>query len=165
MSQPNPWCLGKCTPPLVCGWHSYCSDYGTHLPLSCPSMGPGHGLDTNPNLSFMSAEPPEDYKFKNKGRGRGAKSRGAEFQSADQLQQTDGLGLGAWQKVDEASCHTEVTCLICRFNRLFSKCFTSRLPKTTLLSLWVRTTLIQAIPTNLCLVPGVCTAGQPHSGP
>ena len=89
-------------PPLVCGWHSYCSDYEhTFTTLVSKHGGRVHGLDTNPNLSFMSKlKLPDGYEFHNKHRSPLSKQRKVELASKVliTLVQTDGLGLGAWAK-------------------------------------------------------------------
>ena len=95
---------GGGTPPLICGWHSYCGDYEhTFTTLMSKHGARVHGLDTNPNLSFMSKlRLPDGYVFKNKGRRRTpmAPTRVAQLSSKVliNLVQTDGLGLGAWAK-------------------------------------------------------------------
>jgi len=54
-------------PPIVCGWHSYCSDYEhTFTTLVSKHGGRVHGLAENPNLSFMSQlSLPPDYIYHN----------------------------------------------------------------------------------------------------
>eukprot|EP00966_Prymnesium_polylepis_P144326 3332438-Prymnesium_polylepis.1 len=49
-------------PPLiVLGWHSYCKDYEHTFVRMASSHGARvHGLNTNPNLSFMSQLPLPD---------------------------------------------------------------------------------------------------------
>ena len=46
-------------PPLiVLGWHSYCKDYEhTFITMASKHAARNHGLNTNPNLSFMSQLP------------------------------------------------------------------------------------------------------------
>ncbi len=95
---------GGGTPPLVCGWHSYCDDYEhTFTTLVSKHGARVHGLDTNPNLSFMSKlSLPDGYVFKNKGRRRtpisAARIASLSSKVLINLVQTDGLGLGAWAK-------------------------------------------------------------------
>ena len=108
-------CEASGGPPLiVLGWHSYCKDYEhTFITMASKHGGRNHGLNTNPNLSFMSQLPlPDSWVFKNRPPPRrSAVTRGAG--PSDTLQttpratlpsvamvfvQTDGLGLGAWTK-------------------------------------------------------------------
>lgn len=92
------------TPPLVMGWHSYCKDFEhTFASLASKHGGRVHGLNTNPNLSFMNKLPlPANFSFHNNRpdmvgsiRSVNAKSMASTFVM---LVQTDGLGLGAWNK-------------------------------------------------------------------
>ena len=56
-------------PPLiVLGWHSYCKDYEhTFITMASKHAARNHGLNTNPNLSFMSQLPlPPGFEFKNR---------------------------------------------------------------------------------------------------
>ena len=54
-------------PPMVVGWHEYCGDFEhTFTTLVSKHGGRVHGLDTNPNLSFMSKlSLPDGYVFQN----------------------------------------------------------------------------------------------------
>ncbi len=89
--------------PLLMGWHSYCKQDEEHTFVTLASKHGGrvHGLNTNPNLSFSNKiKLPANFKFKN---------THSTPMSPQQLQalrgktvlalvQTDGLGLGAWDK-------------------------------------------------------------------
>lgn len=102
------------TPPLVMGWHTYCKDFEhTFASLASRHGGRVHGLNTNPNLSFMHELPlPANFTFRNNRPNvpvtdrRGADQGAATADSAADgtasmyvtLVQTDGLGLGAWNK-------------------------------------------------------------------
>ena len=70
------------TPPLLVGWHSYCGDFEhTMTTLVSKHGGRVHGLDTNPNLSFMSQlKLPEGYVFKNKGKRAARETTGTTTQ-------------------------------------------------------------------------------------
>ena len=95
---------GGGSPPLIVGWHSYCSDYEhTFTSLMSKHGARVHGLDTNPNLSFMSKlSLPKNYVFKNKGRRPEpldpSRAKMLHKKVLVTLVQTDGLGLGAWAK-------------------------------------------------------------------
>ena len=89
-------------PPMVVGWHTYCGDYEhTFTTLVSKHGGRVHGLDSNPNLSFMSKlSLPKGYTFQNKHRPPMTKKRKDRLSKKVliTLVQTDGLGLGAWAK-------------------------------------------------------------------
>ena len=89
-------------PPIVCGWHSYCSDYEhTFTTLVSKNGGRVHGLAENPNLSFMSQlSLPPGYVFHNQKSPTLTPERRKKLTSKVliALVQTDGLGLGAWAK-------------------------------------------------------------------
>jgi hypothetical protein len=89
-------------PPMVVGWHTYCGDYEhTFTTLVSKHGGRVHGLDTNPNLSFMSTLSLRDgYVYHNKHSPPLTKKRKDELLNKViiTLVQTDGLGLGAWAK-------------------------------------------------------------------
>ena len=89
-------------PPMVVGWHSYCSDYEhTFTTLASKHGARVHGLDTNPNLSFMSKlSLPEGYEFHNQHRPAltPEQKKNLSQKVLITLVQTDGLGLGAWAK-------------------------------------------------------------------
>ena len=92
-------------PPILLGWHSYCKDYEhTFVTLASSHAARVHGLNTNPNLSFMSQLPlPPDYTFHNRGWQHEAPPAAAALDGTQarthlNLVQTDGLGLGAWTK-------------------------------------------------------------------
>eukprot|EP00045_Choanoeca_perplexa_P010527 m.107207 g.107207 ORF g.107207 m.107207 type:complete len:752 (+) comp15308_c0_seq3:614-2869(+) len=77
------------------GWHSYCKDEEhTFTTLASQHGGVVHGLNTNPNLSFMNKLPVTDgFKFKNHFSPTVTLNRSKVYVT---LVQTDGLGLGAW---------------------------------------------------------------------
>jgi hypothetical protein len=107
------------TPPLVCGWHSYCKDFEhTFTAMTSRHGGRVHGLNTNPNLSFMHALPlPANFSFRNKHHARRQQHRYIAPHDSVQrssphvyvtLVQTDGLGLGAWTKSGRGSLQVRV---------------------------------------------------------
>jgi len=82
---------------MMMGWHSYCKDFEhTFTTLASANGGRVHGLNTNPNLSFMTRiSLPSNFTFQNR------HSNLDSIPSANvyiTLVQTDGLGLGAWDK-------------------------------------------------------------------
>ena len=87
-------------PPLVMGWHSYCTDEEhTFTTLASKHGARVHGLNTNPNLSFLSRIPVSDqFSFRNNLSPPLTPSRMKELEGkvVVALVQTDGLGLGAW---------------------------------------------------------------------
>jgi hypothetical protein len=89
------------TPPLVIGWHSYCKDFEhTFTSMASAAGARVHGLNTNPNLSFMHRLPlPPGFEFHNNHHRHPLTwSGGGGSQVYVTLVQTDGLGLGAWNK-------------------------------------------------------------------
>ena len=105
-------------PLIVLGWHSYCKDYEhTFITMASRHGARNHGLNTNPNLSFMShLALPDGFRFKNRPppaepssaapppssslavAAPGGASAAALPRVAMTFVQTDGLGLGAWSK-------------------------------------------------------------------
>ena len=80
---------------LLQGWHSYCKDQEhTFTTLASKHGGRVHGLNTNPNLSFMNnIKLPANFTFKNN------HAAPAEIDLSKvyiTFVQTDGIGLGAW---------------------------------------------------------------------
>lgn len=115
-------------PLIVLGWHSYCKDYEhTFITMASRHGARNHGLNTNPNLSFMSQLAlPHDFTFKNRpppAQPSSASSSSSPPPSSSSLVvaapgaasaaklprvamtfvQTDGLGLGAWSKAGRGS--------------------------------------------------------------
>jgi hypothetical protein len=104
--------LSAQSPPLVMGWHSYCKDFEhTFVALSSSHGARVHGLNTNPNLSFMhQLELPRGFEFKNTHHTGTASRSSVDVLKKDSshtvyttLVQTDGLGLGAWNKPGRGS--------------------------------------------------------------
>ncbi|EDQ87063.1 uncharacterized protein MONBRDRAFT_27553 [Monosiga brevicollis MX1] len=81
---------------LLQGWHSYCKDEEhTFTTLASRHGGCVHGLNTNPNLSFLSAlDVTPGFKFRNNPAPRINATITDKVVVA--FVQTDGLGLGAW---------------------------------------------------------------------
>ena len=118
-------CEASGGPPLIAlGWHSYCKDYEhTFITMVSKHGGRNHGLNTNPNLSFMSQLPlPKGWRFQN----RPPPKESHEVEVEEEVEgeaataappprppapppvpmvfvQTDGLGLGAWTKPGRGS--------------------------------------------------------------
>lgn len=89
--------------PLLMGWHSYCKQDEEHTFVTLASKHGGrvHGLNTNPNLSFSNkVQLPTDFKFKNTHNTplTPGQLTGLMGKTVLTLVQTDGLGLGAWNK-------------------------------------------------------------------
>jgi hypothetical protein len=89
--------------PLLMGWHSYCKQDEEHTFVTLASKHGGrvHGLNTNPNLSFSNkVRLPADFKFENKRSPQLSPGQlaGLDGKTVLTLVQTDGLGLGAWDK-------------------------------------------------------------------
>ena len=89
--------------PLLMGWHSYCKQDEEHTFVTLASKHGGrvHGLNTNPNLSFSNKVPlPSDFKFRNTHNAPLSQEQLVALQGKTVLAlvQTDGLGLGAWNK-------------------------------------------------------------------
>ena len=115
MAEASAACEAAGDPPLiVLGWHSYCKDYEhTFITMASQNAARNHGLNTNPNLSFMShLSLPEGWKFENRPappqaprqRPRAsATPRESPPSVAMVFVQTDGLGLGAWTKPGRGS--------------------------------------------------------------
>jgi hypothetical protein len=93
-------------PPLtVLGWHSYCKDY-EHTWVRAVSLHGGrvHGLNTNPNLSFMThLALPDDFEFRNRPQLPPPPPTAPMPPVAMVFVQTDGIGLGAWTKAGRGS--------------------------------------------------------------
>jgi hypothetical protein len=123
-------CVASGAPPLtVMGWHSYCKDFEhTFVTLTSRHGARVHGLNTNPNLSFMSQLPlQQGFTFRNRpllaappapkvatpgstavatgkaGAAAAAAAAGAVPDVAMVFVQTDGIGLGAWNKPSRGS--------------------------------------------------------------
>jgi hypothetical protein len=98
------------------GWHSYCKDFEhTFVTLTSRHGARVHGLNTNPNLSFMSQLPlPKDYTFHNRPLLAAATPPSPMLSTpqpptkpppkvAMAFVQTDGIGLGAWNKASRGT--------------------------------------------------------------
>jgi hypothetical protein len=80
---------------LLQGWHSYCKDQEhTFTTLASKHGGRVHGLNTNPNLSFMhNLHLPSNYSFSNNHAPSAVLDPDKVYIT---FVQTDGIGLGAW---------------------------------------------------------------------
>ena len=80
---------------LLQGWHSYCKDQEhTFTTLASRHGGRVHGLNTNPNLSFMhNLQLPSNFSFRNNHAPPATLDANQVYVT---FVQTDGIGLGAW---------------------------------------------------------------------